>query len=328
MKSIDISKRKYENLKQLELPKEVISTEASFYKMNHLNKTKVFKNLHRVNGAIFANKLFTLTMLDEYKEILPNSFVIPESFCSVDKEIRGFILPFIKGITLEAYLKDKKIDIQDQLFYIKKIGDILEQMDHIRNNTSLDSIFLNDLHASNFMIDPKKKELKVVDLDSCRICDSKPFPARYLTPLSLLNRTPNDKKYDIYKKELQDMEEKSVLEMMTYNDYELYYCKYRNYRDELGYVNSNKESDLYCYVILFLNYLYGSNVGSFSLDEFYQYIYYLGAIGFDQNLLNAIGLIVTGAPNENIGKYLDSVTNEQVARANEKVYKIVKNKYI
>ena len=192
MNSINISKRKFENLKKLDLPEEVISTEATFYKMNYLGKIKVFKSLHKTKGSIFANKLYTLTMLDEYREILPDSFVIPDSLCSVEKKVKGFLLPYVKGITLEAYINNKKIDIKEQLFYIKQIGVILEQLEHIRNNSNLDSIYLNDLHASNFIVDSKKRKLNVVDLDSCRICDSKPFPARYLTPLSLLNKAPNE----------------------------------------------------------------------------------------------------------------------------------------
>ena len=107
MQSINISKRKFDGLKRLELPKEVMSTEANFYKFNYLGKVKVFKSLHKTSGPIFANKLFTLEMLNEYREILPNSFVIPESLVSVEKEVRGFALPLIKGITLESYLANK-----------------------------------------------------------------------------------------------------------------------------------------------------------------------------------------------------------------------------
>ena len=81
---------------------------------------------------------------------------------------------------------------------------------------------------------------------------------------------------------------------------------------------------MYCYVILFLNYLYGENIGSFSLEEFYSYLYYLEKIGIDEDLIKAIIKIVTNAPNENIRPYLDSVTNEQVIRANKKVYKLTK----
>ena len=324
MQSINISKRKFDGLKKLELPKEVMSTEANFYKFNYLGKVKVFKSLHKTKGPIFANKLFTLEMLNEYREILPNSFVIPESLVSVEKEVRGFALPLIKGITLESYLADKNFKTRDKLDYIKQIGQLLDGLSSLRKDSGLDCIYLNDLHASNFMVDPKSKEIKVVDLDSCRICDSKPFPARYLTPLSLLNKAPGNNKYEIYQKDSIADDGTPILQMMSYEEYESYYCRYSNYRNQLGYVNSNEESDLYCYIILFLNYLYGSNVGSFTLEEFYEYVYYLEKIGFDQELMDAIIKIVTGAPNENIEPYLDTVTDEQVARANKKVYKALK----
>jgi tRNA A-37 threonylcarbamoyl transferase component Bud32 len=330
MQSINISKRKYESLKPIELPKSVISTEAKFYKMPYLKKVKVFKNLYKTNGPIFANKLFTLEMLNEYREILPESFVLPEALCSVDKEVKGFVLPYVQGVTLEDYLSNRKNNPQDQLRYIAKIGDILDQMAHIRKNSALDSIYLNDLHASNFIIDAKKKDLRVVDLDSCRICDAKPFPARYLHPFSLLNRAPGENKYDIYKKELIGPDGIPIMNFAlsdeAYDEYEKEYCKYKNYRDELGFVNSNENSDLYCYVILFLNYLYGGNVGSFTLEKFYEYMYYLEYLNFDSELLSAIHLILTGAPNKNIGPYLETVTDEQVARAHENVYKAAKSK--
>ncbi|MBR1417195.1 MAG: hypothetical protein IJ572_05190 [Bacilli bacterium] len=320
MKSINISKRKFENLKQLELPKEVVSTEASFYRFNYLGKIKVFKSLHKTSGPIFANKLFTLEMLNEYQEILPNSFVIPESLVSVDKELRGFSLPFIKGYNFEVFLKNPKISNKVKIHFMKKIGDILEQLSHIRNNSALDCIYINDLHASNFIADVKNDELKVVDIDSSRICDSKPFPARYLTPLSLLNKAPGNSKYEIYQKVSEEQLNSSILDMMTYDNYEDYYCMYNHYRNQLGYINSNQDSDLYCYIILFLNFLYGSNVGSFSLEEFYNYMYYLEKLNIDRNLLNAIYLIVTSAPNENIEEYLDTLSDEQIKKSHKDNY--------
>ena len=322
MKNINISKRKFKGLKEIELPDEVISTEADFYRFNYLGKVKVFKNLYKTRGPIFANKLFTLEMLNEYREVLPHSFVLPEALISVDKEIKGFSLPFIKGINLEAYLKDESINFKDKIFYLKKIGEILDQLEHIRKNTDLDCIYLNDLHASNFIVDPKTKEIRVLDLDSCRICDSKPFPARYLTPFSLLNQAPGENKYDIYKKELINDEGLPVLQLMSYEEYDKNYCKYANYRDELGFVNSNQESDLYCYIVLFLNYLYGGSVGSLIIEKFYNYICYLEKLGFDKELLESIIKIVTNAPNDNISKYLDTITEEQVEKANKKYIKL------
>lgn len=326
MRSINISKRKFDNLKNIELPSEVVSTEANFYKFTHLGKVKVFKNLHKTSGPVFANKLFTLEMLNEYRGILPHNFVLPDSLIAVDKEIKGFDLPFVRGINLESLLASRNASNNVKIHYLKKIGDILNQLSHIRRNSQLDSIFINDLHASNFIADIKNDDLMVLDLDSCRICDSKPFPARYLTPLSLLNQVHAKNKYDIYRKELIGDDQKPILQVMTSDSYELYYCENTNYRNQLGFVNSNEESDLYCYVILFLNFLYGSNISLFSLEQFYDYLYYLERIGFADELIQALIKIVTNAPNENIGPYLDTITDEQIARAHNKVYKIARNK--
>ena len=326
MQNINISKRKFDGLRKLVLPKEVISTEANFYLFNYLGKVKVFKSLHKTKGPIFANKLFTLEMLNEYREILPSNFVLPESLVSVEKEIRGFDLPYVKGYTLEAFLANPGINTKIKLEYIKQVGQILNKLSAIRNGTELDSIFLNDLHASNFIVDYKNQDLKVVDLDSCRICDSKPLPARYLTPLCLLNKTPGKNKYDIYRKDLIPDLQYQVYSTSKSIVYAKGYYKYPSYRDQLGYVNSNEESDLYCYTILFLNYLYGENISRFSLEQFYDYICYLGKIGFNRELLSAMIKIVTNVPNENIGPYLNMVTEEQVVRANKKVYQIARRR--
>jgi len=326
MNNINISKKKYDSLKKIELPKDIVSTEAAFYKLNYLGKVKVFKNLYRTSGPIFANKLFIIEMLNAYREILPHNFILPESLVSVDKEIKGFILPFANGVNLEIYLADRNVIIKDKLMAIQKIGNVLEHLNHIRKNSSLDSIYLNDLHASNFIVDPKTNDIKVVDLDSCKICDSKPLPARYLNPHCLLNRTPGQNKYDIYRKNLISNSQYQVSSISKSVEHDKGYYKYANYRDELGYINSNEESDLYCYTILFLNYLYGENINRFSLEQFYDYICYLEKIGFNQKLLEAMIKIVTNVPNENIGSYLNMVTEEQVVRANKKVYQIAKGR--
>ena len=322
MKNINISKKKLENLTSVELPNGIISTEADIYKLNYFREVKIFKKLYKTSGLVFENKLFTLEMLNKYKEILPHNFVLPESLITVKREIKGFSLPFVRGINLESFLANKRVEIKTKLLYLKKIGEILEKMEQIRKKTDLDCIYLNDIHASNFIVDTQNQDIKVVDLDSCRICNSKPFLARYLTPLSLFNEAPGKNKYDIYKKELNSKANISTIEMMLYNKNEPYYSEYLSSESELGFVNSNRESDLYCYVILFLNYLYGENVGLFSLEEFYNYIDYLNQIGFDNELLKSIIKIITNAPNDNIGQYLDTITEEQVIKANKRMHKV------
>lgn len=317
MKVIPISKKKYEELTRLRLPRDVVSTEAILYRFNYHGEEKVFKNLLKLNGVSFANKQFTLSMLDEYRQIIPESFVLPDCLCTIQGKVSGFAMPYIEGINLESYLNNKNVKNEVKLFYIKKIGEILEQLDHVRNNSTLDSIYINDLHASNFIVQPKTKELKVVDTDSCRICDSKTMPARYLSPLVLLNFAPINK-YSIINKRM------NVLEVIS-EDEDKYDYNY-DYKAELGYVEANKNSDLYCYAILLLNYLYGKptetkgGVSLMSLNTFSDYMFYLEKLGINKNLTNAFYKIISGADNENFYPYVESLTDEQVEKAKCKVF--------
>lgn len=115
-------------------------------------------------------------------------------------------------------------------------------MDKIRKNTDLKVLFLNDLHESNFIVNEKNHELYVIDLDSCRIIYTQPTLSKYLTSKSLINTIQG--KY-----------------LFADPDCPTY-----------GYVIADENSDLLCYVMMFLNFIYGENVVNFSLDEYYDYL--------------------------------------------------------
>ena len=99
-----------------------------------------------------------------------------------------------------------------------------------------------------------------------------------------------------------------------------------DYKAELGYVEANKNSDLYCYAILLLNYLYGKptetkgGVSLMSLNTFSDYMFYLEKLGINKNLTNAFYKIISGADNENFYPYVESLTDEQVEKAKCKVF--------
>lgn len=76
--------------------------------------------------------------------------------------------------------------------------------------------------------------------------------------------------------------------------------------------------------MVILNYLYGSNLNTVAIEEFYEYMNYLEYIGIDKNLVSLFERIVTNKNNKNPEYLLSSITDEQVYRANEKVYKKVK----
>ena len=167
-------------------------------------------------------------------------------------------------------------------------------MSVIRKYTPLNDIYLSDVHDSNFIVNSDNGDLTVVDLDSCKIKGNQSLPSRYLTPFSLLNNAKS--KYQI------------------------------NTKGNLGYVTADEESDIYCYVIMILNYLYKGNLDSVSVDEFYEYLNYLEDIGVNQELVDNFGRVVINKPNENPVNYLDTLTRENVFRAKKNVYKKVKKR--
>ena len=73
MNHINISKKKLENLVPLDLSKKVFHTESMIYHLDYRGKDKVLKILYQSKGSIFANKLYTVEMLDCYKNYLPDS---------------------------------------------------------------------------------------------------------------------------------------------------------------------------------------------------------------------------------------------------------------
>lgn len=300
MNIINLSEKKFNSLKPLDIGKGIINTEADLYELMYKGKLRVFKKLYLLNGAVFANKLYTLEMLDDNKEFLPDNFVIPNYLGVVNGKIVGCAEDLVEGTNLEKILNDSKINTSDQIDYLRRIGEVLEKLKYIRSDTPLDNIYLNDLHAGNFVITHDNK-LKVVDLDSTKICDNKPFPSRYLLPNTLLK---NSNKYIVFKDGAKEYKDKS-------------------YVKDLGYIDANEESDLYCYIITILNYLYKENVHRMEIDEFYDYLNYLDYIGMNDELISMFERIILNCNNKNPKELLETITTTQVGRANNKVFKKV-----
>lgn len=290
MRVISISKRKFDSLEKFNLTD--INTEGVLYNFSYHGEDKLLKKLYVNDGIALAKKLFTIEVLNTNK--LPSYFVVPDSLVTVNNDVVGFTIPSINGITLKSMLDNKDFPLSIKIDYLKKVGLILENMVGIRNNTELRHFYLNDIHESNFMINYDTGELCAIDLDGCKVNASFSFPARYLTSNALLN----------------------------------YVNKY-NIESDLrhgAYVMANRDSDLYCYIIVVLNFLYGDNINNVSLTDYYDYLNYLNDIGVNRDLLNCFNRIVSYGSNINPMKYLDSLTSEQICRAKNKVYKVVKKK--
>lgn len=104
--------------------------------------------------------------------------------------------------------------------------------------------------------------------------------------------------------------------------------KYNLNDDEnvLAYVIPSRDSDLYCYNIMILNYLYGGNINYFSVSEFYDYLNYLDYIGISKELLDSFSKLLSYKDNDNVMEYLDSISRENIFRAKGYVYNRLKKK--
>lgn len=291
MKMINISKKKFDSLTEVELSRETFNTEGQMFNIKYKNKDKVLKRLYNDMGVTFANKLYTLEMLNFYKDNLPSNFVIPDYLVSIEDNIIGFTLPKIKGINLCDLINEKSISNKEKLYYYIKIGETLNQLKNIRKYSNLKEIYINDLHECNIMINPQNKELNIVDLDSSRILNNGCFASRYLGTSFLVQDKPHKYIYN----------ENAKL-------------------NGPGTIFANENSDLYCYNIMILNYLYGDKVNNMNIDEFYNYLEYLNKIGIDKNLLDIFNILTTTADNKNPVNYLETITDTQIARSKKLVY--------
>ena len=289
MQIINMSKTKLNSLEPLVLPKNVTSTECELFKYPYYGKEKLLKKLHRTDGIIFANKLYTIEALNANKDSMPSNFILPESLVSINKKIEAFTMKYIKGINLSVILNNPDITYEEKIHYLKSIGRILEQMQNIRKYTNLNNFYLGDIHEDNFLVKRDKQEIYIVVLDSCKIAGNKSFPGRYLTNSSLIKY--NNTKYQTLSQ-----------------------------TDDLADYKIDENTDIYCYIIMILNYLYDGRVDRLSLDKFYDFINYLEDIKVNIELIECFNKVVVGGNNINPCNYLDTLTPKQVAGA-RRLYK-------
>ena len=315
METISLTKKRFESLIPYELPNYVYNTEGTLYTLPIKSRWKVelklLKRLFLTNGKVFGNKLQTInSLIDNKNELDIEEIVFPEKIATVGGEIIGFTMPLIDSINLSTALKSKDIDNERKIKYLKQIGMILEKMQLRRDYTSISDFYINDLHESNFVVD-KNDNVKVIDIDSCKINGNDIFNSKYLSQKSFIN--------EVYK--YQKNNECNPQD----NDYPYSYHKYST--DITGAFVPDRNTDLYCYIMVILNFLYGNNIQNFTLQDFYDYLEYLQYIGVNQELLTYFEKIATCSENENPYELLDSL-KPHIGRSNYHVYSYHKKKSI
>lgn len=294
MEVVNITKNGLKKLKKVSLGYGILNTEADLFIMKTKDKWnieyKMLKTLFCTEGANFSNKLFTINELIDNRSVINiDELVLPEKLLIVDGQVNGFIMPYIENTNFEEILNDINISNLQKIEYFKQISHILHKMDNLRNNSDITDFYLNDLHASNFILNKKTGKINVVDLDSCKINGNKPFAAKYLTPFSPISSMK---------------------------------AKYRVNKEInfLGYIIPDKNTDLYCYIMTLMNFLFKGRISSLGRDNYYLYLEYLRSINYPYELLDKLSKIYEYVDNEEIGDELDLLTNDMIVMAQSKIF--------
>lgn len=298
MKVIDMPMKKFDKLKEYELPNCVLNTESKLFIIDEKNKWERYrllvKKLYNDSGLKFSNKLYTVNELYDNRDVINmDELIIPEYLYSVHGNIVGFASRFIENINFKELLMSNEFSDLDKINYLKEIGNIIEKMGNIRKYTEVEDFYLNDLHESNFILNRNTKRINAVDMDSCKINGNKAFASKFLTPVSKI--------YDVNKYE----KEESV-------------CG--------GVYKISDNTEYYCYVMMILNYIANYKVNGLSIDEFYYYMEYLHKIGLSYELVDMFSLVYMEKDNVNPYLYLDELVGV-IGKSDYKVYKRSKQMY-
>ena len=306
MEVINLSKKRFESLEPYELPANIFNTEAKMYVLPIKNRWQtvnmLLKRLYITNGPVFGNKLQTINSLIDARHIIDiPEIVFPEKLAVVDSKIVGYVMELVDSVNLETALNSFDISSERKIKYLRQIGEILEKMKHVRTYTPIDEytnatvsdFYLNDMHENNFIIDTQTDSVRVVDIDSCKINGNYTFGSKYLTEKALIGNT---RKYKY--------EENGI-------------CG--------GFFEPSEDTELYCYIMVILNTIYGGDIHKLSIPEFYDYLEYLYTIGVDLSLLTQFEKILSAHHNENPYENLESLKNV-FGRAHKNVFRRVYRK--
>lgn len=296
MNIMNMSKYDLKKMKKFSLARGLINTEAELFVLKVKNdwniEYKMLKVFYNNSGSNFSNKLFTINELIDKKEIINmNELVIPEKILIINDEVKGFSMPYIKSVSFETVLNDFKIDNLNKIEYFKQISNILKKMDQLRKNSELSDFYLNDIHENNFIVNNETDKINVVDLDSCKIGGNKPFASKYLTmyaPISNMNS-----KYKI-----------------------------NNDINFSSYIIPDKNTDLYCYTMMIINFLFKGKANLMNRDKYYLYLDYLRSIGYSYNLLDKFYKIYEYVDNELIDEELNELNNDMIYKSHNKIFEM------
>ena len=234
------------------------------------------------------NSIYVLEKLDSCRSLFPKEFCLPEYWIESSGKLEAFLMPKITdSLTLRTVLKSSYFSHKEKIKYLKELGALLRKCDNLRQKKGMRNFAIGDLQETNVLVAPGKETIKVIDMDTCRIGQSASSQALYLTPFSLVMYVPS--KYKIVR--------------------------------SLGYFETNRETDLFCYIMIILNYLFDSTMTNMSLENFYYNLNQLDYSDVNHELLSIFYGIINRGQNDNPDYLLDTIDDKTFSKIRSYVLK-------
>ena len=279
MKVVSFSNREFKKVSKLPLSNKIINTEAELYLYEDKNKWDKRQNVIKIfyNPDIMNEKYYTIGELLKYKdEIGMPELVMPEAVVSVNKEMVGYIMPYIDSCTnMNLLLNNPNVSLKDKLKFLKEIYLILEKIESIKALEG--NFFLGDIHESNFVFDVLEQRIKVVDMDSAYINHSSIPVSKFMTF--------NDNLWD-------------------------YPAKYPMDEDDRHIPSHNTQT--LCFTYMLLNTLSREKSYNWSKEEYYLYLECLKKMKMEPEIVNYLSTIYDDSPNIHFDvNYLDFIDSDK-----------------
>ncbi len=259
-----------------------INTESEIISIDFDKKMMIFKKF--IYEDTINNKVYTLNHLDKNSNCFDERFIMPEYLAHYKDKVVGFIMNYVDGINFGTYLDDVGFPHQEKVKHLYEIGVLLEDLKKIRKNPKLANFYIGDLQERNFILNKKTGKLNICDLDSCSIGNNSHSYSKYLCCSYGVDKFKN---------------------------------KYPKVDDK--YI-PNINSDIYCYVILILNYLYYGYVEDMNISEYNQFLNYLDSLKsfgkrlYSKEFLDVISKIYSNDDNINPYMLLDSISEKALRK--------------
>jgi serine/threonine protein kinase len=273
METRNFTEKELNDKTRLKLGLGVVHTESDLF----LCGKDLVKCFRYPTKKLMDRKIYTLRCLDDAREEIEEKIpelVLPNEYASLNNEVVGFVMDYINGPTLKELITNDNVSFEKKRDALVKVGELLERLKEVRKSSSdLKGFYVNDLHDCNLIV-TKDGNLRVVDIDSCKIDGNGRMVSLYLL------QPYYSKMYSLDK-----------------------------YRSRPGVILPNSESDIYCYVMMILKFLTGKNFTSDKEDIFNRSLDKMRSNGLPIELYEAFRRVYQEEPNINPYKELKKINS-------------------